>query len=159
MKSDTKHHRKSFRIPAYDYAGPGAYFVTIVTRDHLCILGHIEEEQMALSPRGRIAEDCWCAIPEHFPNVELGAYVFMPNHVHGIVIIHDRADEAPDGNDHAADSPPHGGATECDHGNNRADASSARTGTPRVPLRFAPGTRGVPLPCLPATLSSNSAGR
>ena len=38
---------------------------------------------------GRIANECWRAIPDHFPNVELGAYVVMPNHVHGIIVINE----------------------------------------------------------------------
>lgn len=37
---------------------------------------------------GRIAEEHWRAIPDHFPQVELGAFVIMPNHIHGIIIIH-----------------------------------------------------------------------
>jgi REP element-mobilizing transposase RayT len=32
-------------------------------------------------------EKCWLAIPEHFPHVELDAFVVMPNHIHGIVVI------------------------------------------------------------------------
>ena len=36
---------------------------------------------------GKIAEECWREIPYHFPNVELGIYVVMPNHIHGIIII------------------------------------------------------------------------
>ncbi len=31
--------------------------------------------------------DIWVAIPAHFPNVELGKFVFMPNHFHGIISI------------------------------------------------------------------------
>ena len=38
---------------------------------------------------GQIAEEHWRLIPEHFPHAELGAYVVMPNHVHGIIIIHE----------------------------------------------------------------------
>jgi REP element-mobilizing transposase RayT len=42
---------------------------------------------MILNDLGKIADACWRSIPEHFPNVELGAYVIMPNHVHGIIVI------------------------------------------------------------------------
>ncbi len=31
----------------------------------------------------------WSEIPNHFPSVKVGAFVVMPNHVHGIVIIED----------------------------------------------------------------------
>ncbi len=33
--------RKPMRLPAYDYSGPGAYFVTICTKDRRCILSKI----------------------------------------------------------------------------------------------------------------------
>ena len=33
--------RKPMRLPEYDYAGPGAYFVTICTKDRRCILSNI----------------------------------------------------------------------------------------------------------------------
>ena len=36
---------------------------------------------------GRLVEACWTAIPSHFPKVKLDAYIFMPNHLHGIVVI------------------------------------------------------------------------
>jgi len=45
-------------------------------------------KEMVLNDFGRIVDVCWRAIPEHFPNVELGAHVVMPNHFHGIIIIH-----------------------------------------------------------------------
>ncbi|MFC3809217.1 hypothetical protein [Lacihabitans lacunae] len=36
---------------------------------------------------GQIAEKYWYEIPEHFPFVKLEAFVIMPNHVHGIIVI------------------------------------------------------------------------
>jgi putative transposase len=44
---------------------------------------------MILNKFGKIADECWRAIPEHFPYLQLGAYVIMPNHVHGIIVIRD----------------------------------------------------------------------
>jgi REP element-mobilizing transposase RayT len=44
-----------------------------------------------LSHLGTIADPCWQAIPEHFRAVELGAHVIMPNHVHGIITIHENS--------------------------------------------------------------------
>ncbi|MBL8077080.1 MAG: hypothetical protein JNM55_03885 [Anaerolineales bacterium] len=87
-----KHHRRSIRLQGYDYSQAGAYYVTIVTYQRDCLFGKIENEEMLLSDFGAIANECWIAIPDHFPNVELGAYVVMPNHVHGIILI--RADES-----------------------------------------------------------------
>ena len=86
-----EHYRRSVRIPACDYAAPGAYFITIVTRSCACLFGRVMSNQMQLSAQGHIAEGCWRAVPDHFPQVELAAYVVMPNHVHGTIVIHDRA--------------------------------------------------------------------
>ena len=96
MKFDPKiHHRpfdaaqgrRSIRIKGYDYTQAGAYFITIVTYHRDPLFGEIVNGEMQLSPMGRIAEEHWRAIPEHFPQVVLGTYVIMPNHVHGIMII------------------------------------------------------------------------
>jgi putative transposase len=82
-----RHQRQSIRLKEYDYTQPGAYFVTSVTRQRACLFGDIHNGTMVLNAFGQIADECWRAIPEHFPAVELGAYVIMPNHVHGIIII------------------------------------------------------------------------
>jgi len=92
MFSPQKHHRRSIRLKGYDYAQPGGYFITIVTYQRASLFGQIVNEEMQLNDFGKIADECWRAIAEHFPNLELGAYVVMPNHVHGIILIQDRAD-------------------------------------------------------------------
>ena len=45
---------------------------------------------MKLSQIGMIVENCWRRIPEHFPNVKLGIFQVMPNHIHGIIEIRER---------------------------------------------------------------------
>ena len=90
-----KHHRRSIRLQGYDYASAGGYFVTIVAWQRECLFGKIENAEMVLNEYGNIADECWRAIPEHFPNVELGAFVIMPNHVHGIIYIVDRRGTVP----------------------------------------------------------------
>jgi len=84
-----KYNRKSTRLHGYDYTQAGAYFVTMVTYQRDFLFGEIVEEEMKLNEFGKIADECWLAIPDHFDHVELGAYVIMPNHVHGIIIIND----------------------------------------------------------------------
>ena len=49
---------------------------------------------MLLNKEGIIANQCWLDIPKHFSNVTLDAYIIMPNHVHGIVIIDNEEKEA-----------------------------------------------------------------
>jgi REP element-mobilizing transposase RayT len=83
------HHRKSIRLAGYDYTQAGAYFVTVVTWRRDCLFGAVVNGAMRLNDFGKIADECWRAIPEHFPQVELGAHVVMPNHVHGIILINE----------------------------------------------------------------------
>ena len=69
------------RLPDYDYSQPGAYFVTIVTHQRQLLF-----EEGAIKA---IVEDTWRRIPEHFKQVSLDAFVVMPNHVHGVLVISD----------------------------------------------------------------------
>ena len=86
-----RHHRRSVRLPGYDYAQPGAYFVTICTYGRECLLGAMVAGSMEPSLRGGVVEACWRALPGHFPGTSLDAFVLMPNHVHGIIVITARA--------------------------------------------------------------------
>jgi REP element-mobilizing transposase RayT len=72
-----KHHRRSIRLKGYDYSQSGAYFITIVTYQRDFLFGKIVNKEMQLSDYGRIADECWRAIPDHFPKVELGAHVVV----------------------------------------------------------------------------------
>jgi len=82
-----KHHRRSIRLPGYDYSSAGAYYVTVVTQGRECLFGEIIDGEIYLTEYGEIVQKWWDEIPIHFPNVELGAFVVMPNHVHGIIFI------------------------------------------------------------------------
>ncbi len=88
--------RKSPRLRDYNYAQSGAYFVTICTQRREWLFGEVEDGDMHLSALGEIADRLWYKLPDHHSNVELDAFVVMPNHVHGIVVIHDRVDTVGD---------------------------------------------------------------
>ena len=79
------HHRKSVRLKEYDYSKEGLYFITICcdARNHL--FGGIVDGKMILYDAGKIANQCWLDIPNHFPNAILHEHIIMPNHVHGII--------------------------------------------------------------------------
>jgi REP element-mobilizing transposase RayT len=79
--------RKSPRLQGYDYSQSGAYFVTICTHERQHLFGTIEDHSMILNDYGKIASERWYAIPGHYPDVELDAFVVMPNHVHGILCL------------------------------------------------------------------------
>ncbi len=85
------YHRHSVRLVGYDYSSPGAYFVTIATFEHLCTFGKIISSVMMTNDLGKIIEECWYDIPDHFPNTEILSFVVMPNHIHGIISIHEEA--------------------------------------------------------------------
>ena len=83
------HHRQSTRLREYDYAGAGAYFVTVCVHERECLFGDIREDTMRLNEAGRIVESIWQAVPKRFPNVRLDEFRIMPNHFHGIIVITD----------------------------------------------------------------------
>ncbi|MEQ8756109.1 MAG: transposase [Coleofasciculus sp. G1-WW12-02] len=84
-----RHHRHSIRLKGYDYRQPGAYFVTLCIRNRDCLLGEIIQGNMYLSPLGRIVKNEWYRTAVVRPNVELDAFVIMPNHLHGIIVLTD----------------------------------------------------------------------
>jgi len=88
MKYDPQtHHRRSIRLKGYDYTQAGAYFVTICSYQREHIFGEIVKGEMKLNNFGLVAKQQWEKLPKRFPNVELGAFVIMPNHEHGVIQI------------------------------------------------------------------------
>lgn len=79
--------RKSPRLRHWDYGSSSAYFITICTNDREYYFGEISDSKMQVSPVGAIAYVLWHEIKNHAKNVELGEFVVMPNHVHGILIL------------------------------------------------------------------------
>jgi len=77
----TIHRRRSIRLPAYDYAGPGAYFVTVVCRDRALLL---EDPSFRV-----VAEEAWRWLADQYEFVDLDTFIVMPNHLHGIILIND----------------------------------------------------------------------
>ena len=92
-KFQGKYRITTIRASWHDYRC-GAYFVTICTKDREHYFGEIKNDEkgnhvMNLSQIGKIADECWLAIPQHFPHVQIPLWVVMPDHIHGIVIIDD----------------------------------------------------------------------
>jgi REP element-mobilizing transposase RayT len=81
------HNRHSIRLPGYDYSQEGCYYVTIVTQDREPIFGQIVDDDMELSDYGCIVELTWRDLEVHNPDIGLGEFVVMPNHIHGIIQI------------------------------------------------------------------------
>jgi putative transposase len=82
-------HRRLTRLKEYDYSQPGAYFITICTKKRECLFGEIEDGQMRINDLGEIVQLSWLDLPRHYLNLQLDAFVIMPNHVHGIIVVED----------------------------------------------------------------------
>ncbi|MEN6354250.1 MAG: transposase [Bacteroidales bacterium] len=77
------------RYRGYDYSSPGAYFVTICTKNKNHYFGEIENGKMILSEIGAIAKQMLIGIPVHFAFVSLDEFVIMPDHIHAIIVINE----------------------------------------------------------------------
>ena len=73
------------RLPGYDYSQSGFYFITICTHEKRCFFGAVVHNGVRLSEAGTIAQTIWQSLTQRFQEVELDAYVIMPNHMHGIL--------------------------------------------------------------------------
>lgn len=91
-KFQNKYRISSIRAQWWDYGWNGAYFITICTQNREHYFGEIQNNKMILSHVGIIADLLWHQIPKHHKNVELGDFVVMPNHIHGILIIDKQLD-------------------------------------------------------------------
>ncbi len=91
-----RHHRQSIRLRGYDYTQAGAYFVTIVAHERACLFGEIIDGVMHLNDAGRMVDAAWTALPQRFPAIELDAWITMPNHLHGIIVVGATLVVAPD---------------------------------------------------------------
>ena len=63
--------------------------MTIVTQNRLCLFGEVVGEKMHLNEAGIMIREIWKNLPRRFPTVELDVFVVMPNHIHGILQIHE----------------------------------------------------------------------
>jgi REP element-mobilizing transposase RayT len=83
--------RKHIRLPNFDYTLPADYFVTAVTQNRAQIFGRINDSCMELNDLGKIVMQEWQKTAQLRPEIDLGAFVVMPNHFHGIIRIIDFA--------------------------------------------------------------------
>lgn len=86
-KYQNKYRIASARAAWWNYGWNGAYFITICTRNREHLFGEIRNGEIFLSNLGVIANVLWYEIPMHAPNLDLGDFIVMPNHVHGILIL------------------------------------------------------------------------
>jgi putative transposase len=85
-----KHHRRSIRLRGYDYTRAGVYFVTMCVRNREMLLGSIVDGNVKLNDTGVLVHNCWNQLSNKYPDVDLDTFIIMPDHLHGIVFIHDK---------------------------------------------------------------------
>jgi putative transposase len=87
--SKNKYRIPSSRLATWDYGSSGAYFITICTAKHMHRFGKVDSDGMKLNRLGEIVNIEWENTIALRPdmNLELGEYVVMPNHFHGILLI------------------------------------------------------------------------
>jgi REP element-mobilizing transposase RayT len=128
-----RHHRRSIRLQGYDYRQSGACFVTICTH---------QRELLFNDPLlRRVAETLWQRIPRHFAHVRLDAWVVMPNHIHGIIIIANdpgRGEASPEATSATQPVAPAGSGSGWE-----SVAGDASPLQPRRPSGVAPGSLGA----------------
>ena len=85
--------RKPVRLPEHDYSAPGAYFVTVCTKDRRCILSNLTVgadalggPNLQLTDTGKIVEK-YILSTDRMPGFRVDKYVVMPNHIHMILRI------------------------------------------------------------------------
>lgn len=95
------HQRKPNRLPYFDYSAPGAYFITICTKDRKSIFWEgvgasiARPQKPALSWCGRIVDATIRSIPAHYPAITVDHYAVMPNHIHLLLQINADLDGRP----------------------------------------------------------------
>jgi putative transposase len=87
-------HRRTIRFQGFDYSQAACYFVTICSREKRSLFGKICNAKMQLNVIGRIVNECLTEIPSHFANVEVPVHAIMPNHLHSILVLRERARHA-----------------------------------------------------------------
>ena len=84
--------RRSIRLAGYDYSQAGYYFVTVCVNNRELLLGEIKNDcrgTVCCAPNkyGAIVCEEWKKLSQRFPNIELGEFIIMPNHIHMIIIV------------------------------------------------------------------------
>jgi len=68
-----------------------AFFVTLNTHRNHALFGAVVDGRMTLNAHGRIAHQQWIESAGAHESVQLGDFIVMPNHVHGIIRLKENA--------------------------------------------------------------------
>ena len=112
-------HRRSIRLPDFDYARPGWYFLTICCDDRFIFgggscrrgadgpFGFVRSKACINSRLGAMVAEEWVRLAERFPWAKPADSVVMPDHFHGLIYLNHRDDAGEGGSDAVGRSVPH----------------------------------------------------
>ena len=92
--------RKPTRLSCFDYSTPGAYFLTLCTKDKRCILGQIvgggafDAPHTQLTSIGKLVQKHILS-GSNISGVTVDKFVIMPNHIHMILFLDETACTGP----------------------------------------------------------------
>jgi REP element-mobilizing transposase RayT len=81
--------RRTTRRKDFDYSSAAIYFVTICTQNRRNLFGAIENARMQPNRFGRLVQEAWFELPDHYARLTLDVFTLMPNHVHGVLALTD----------------------------------------------------------------------
>jgi hypothetical protein len=84
-KSLKLYNRRTIRKNGHDCNQEAVYFITIICQNKWHIFGSVENGVMKLNEYGQVEHDGWYCNAKMRPDIQLGIFVVMPNHIHGIV--------------------------------------------------------------------------
>lgn len=93
MKREEARRRRPMRLRGYDYSQPGIYFVTVCTAGRVPLFGRVRDGRMWVNEAGKAVEAVWNELPRHHASLETDAFIVMPNHVRGVIILHRAEDK------------------------------------------------------------------
>lgn len=82
-----RQRRRSIRLAGRDYRRPAAYFMTACVQGWQRLLGEVIDGSTRPSAAGAMVAEVWQALPAYGEGIAVDAFVVMPHHVHGIVIL------------------------------------------------------------------------
>lgn len=80
---------KHLRNKRIDYSR-GRFFITMQVEHNQSILGTIVGEECILNELGHVVRNELINLPQKYPELELGEFIVMPNHLHAIFTIRER---------------------------------------------------------------------
>jgi putative transposase len=89
-----RRHRKPTRLPGFETTLAGAYFITLCSYHRRYLFGSVSDEVFVPTEVGLLIQREWQRSESIRPEIQLDAWVLMPNHLQGVVWIQSEQDDA-----------------------------------------------------------------